>query len=252
VVDVHHKLHGLTSLPRYHLSQVHKVQHKPRKKLSWRLNNIWSKGLKSVLPVAHRIVSGAPGRVTLKQLVFGFLQGSAIIHRTVRIAPDMSGEPTSNDYLAPTIVYPKWIVMNSARQSSKYRSHSAPDCLVQLQDKGSNGQVAPNPQRACWRGKHWTVNRTCPVWHRTVRCNYRTRVPTIKSLQTPTVRCADRQQKQPTTRKWLEAINTPPTTSFNGIQVFWTPYSLQEHSQTLQDTFKAFNPLQAPKINSSA
>jgi hypothetical protein len=43
VVDIHHKPRGLTSLPRCYLSQVHKVQLKPRKKLSWVLNNIWSK-----------------------------------------------------------------------------------------------------------------------------------------------------------------------------------------------------------------
>jgi hypothetical protein len=42
--------------------------------------------------------------------------------------------------------------VNSARQKSEQRSQSAPDmsgvaldCPVQLQDKGSNGQVAPNP-----------------------------------------------------------------------------------------------------------
>jgi hypothetical protein len=42
----------------------------------------------------------------------------------------------------------------------------------------------------CRRGAHRTVNSTCPVHHRTVRC-------------------AHRQQNQPTTKKWLEAINTP-------------------------------------------
>jgi hypothetical protein len=45
VFDVHHKPRGLTSLLRCHLSQVHKVQHKPRKKLSWELNKAWSKDL---------------------------------------------------------------------------------------------------------------------------------------------------------------------------------------------------------------
>jgi hypothetical protein len=30
-------------LPRCLLSQVHKDQHKPRKKLSWGLNQVWSK-----------------------------------------------------------------------------------------------------------------------------------------------------------------------------------------------------------------
>jgi hypothetical protein len=38
--DVQHKPRGLTSLSRYHLSQVHKVQYKPRKKFSWGHNQI--------------------------------------------------------------------------------------------------------------------------------------------------------------------------------------------------------------------
>jgi hypothetical protein len=37
VVDVHHKPCGLISLSSYHFSQVHNIQHKPRKKLSWGL-----------------------------------------------------------------------------------------------------------------------------------------------------------------------------------------------------------------------
>jgi hypothetical protein len=77
----------------------------------------------------------------------------------------------------------------------------APDCPVQLQDNDSNGQIAPEPQRACGRGAHRTMNSDCSVRHRTVRC-------------------AHRQQAQPTARKWLEAINTLPTTSFISIQVF--------------------------------
>jgi hypothetical protein len=48
---------------------------------------------------------------------------------------------------------------------------------------------------ACWRGTQQTVNSTCPVHHRTVWCAYR-------------------QQIQPTTRKWLEAINTPQPPAF--------------------------------------
>jgi hypothetical protein len=89
VVDVHHKPHGLISLPRCHLSQVHKVQHKPRKKFSWGLKLIWSKGLESVLPMAHQTVSGAPGRAALEQLALGFLQGALRYNLS-----DMSGEPT--------------------------------------------------------------------------------------------------------------------------------------------------------------
>jgi hypothetical protein len=62
---------------------VHKVQRKPRKKLSWGLNKVWIKGLESGLPVArrtvsgvHRIVSDAPGRAPLELLTLGFFQGT--------------------------------------------------------------------------------------------------------------------------------------------------------------------------------
>jgi hypothetical protein len=37
---------SITSLPSHHLSQVHKVQHKPRKTLSWGINKVWSKDYK--------------------------------------------------------------------------------------------------------------------------------------------------------------------------------------------------------------
>jgi hypothetical protein len=109
VVDVHRKPRGLTSLPRCHLSQVHKVQHKLRKKFSWGLKQIWSKGLESVLAMAHRTVSGvhrtvsgAPGRAPLESATLGFLWGvlrynspdCPVCTGHVRCAPDMSGEPT--------------------------------------------------------------------------------------------------------------------------------------------------------------
>jgi hypothetical protein len=76
VVDVHHKPRGLTSLSRCHLSQVHKVQHKPRKKFSWGHKQIWSKRLESVLPMAQRIVSSAPGLRVSEQATLGFLPGA--------------------------------------------------------------------------------------------------------------------------------------------------------------------------------
>jgi hypothetical protein len=44
------------------------------------------------------------------------------------------------------------------------------------------------------------VNSVCPVHHQTVRC-------------------AHRQQKQPTARKWLEAINTPPLLDYVCVSV---------------------------------
>jgi hypothetical protein len=88
------------------------------------------------------------------------------------------------------------------------------------------GSVTANrskPQRACWRGTHRTVNSTCSVHHRTIRC-------------------AHQQQKQPTTRKWLEAINTPLN------------HLLQWHPSFLKFTFNtrviAFTPRHIPKIKS--
>jgi hypothetical protein len=62
--DVHHKPRGLTSLPSCHLSQVHKVQHKPTKKMSWEtlqsLEQKTSIGAASGAPDAVR----CPGRGT--------------------------------------------------------------------------------------------------------------------------------------------------------------------------------------------
>jgi hypothetical protein len=93
VVDIHHKPHGLTSLSRCHLSQVHKVQHKSRKKFSWGHNQIWSKGLRVCWNLAHQTLSGAPGPTESNKPHSG-IPGApfAIIHRTVRYATGLSGE----------------------------------------------------------------------------------------------------------------------------------------------------------------
>jgi hypothetical protein len=45
VVDAHHKPRELTSLPRCYVSQVHKIQHKPRKKSSWGLSVFRPRGV---------------------------------------------------------------------------------------------------------------------------------------------------------------------------------------------------------------
>jgi hypothetical protein len=73
---------------------------------------------------------------------------------------------------------------------------------------------------------HRTVNRTCPVWHWTVRCHKRTSFPTIDWVKTLTVgwrggapdsvRCAHRQQPFPTACWWLRAINTPQPPQLQG------------------------------------
>jgi hypothetical protein len=57
--NVYHKSRGLISLPSCHLSQVHKVQHKSTKKLSWKTLQSLEQKQVLVQAVAHRTLSGA-------------------------------------------------------------------------------------------------------------------------------------------------------------------------------------------------
>jgi hypothetical protein len=140
VVDVHHKPHGLTSLSRCYISQVHNVQHKPRKKLSWGLNNIWSKTWECA-------EKWRPGQCPVHQaeqhsnqpLSSFFWARSFIIQRTCPVSQ------RSNDNLTPTVGCKR------EQYSAEVRAH-----------------------------------RTCPVSHRTVRCNYKTKGSNDRLLQTPT------------------------------------------------------------------
>jgi hypothetical protein len=86
--------------------------------------------------------------VTPEVLQFPGVSG---VHRTCPVSQ------RSNGNLAPTVD----CKVNSACQSSKQRSQSAPDmsgvaldCPVQLQDKGSNSQLTRNPN------EHADVART--------------------------------------------------------------------------------------------
>jgi hypothetical protein len=129
----------------------------------------------------HRTVSDAPGQAPNKLTTLGFLQGSLRYN-----SPDCPVCQWSNGNLAPMI--------DCKSDQCKVRCQAAKSERTGLSD-ATIGQLTSKvdrskPQRACWRGTHWTVNSACPVHHRTVRY-------------------AHRQQKQPTTRKWLEAINTP-------------------------------------------
>jgi hypothetical protein len=81
---------------------------------------------------------------------------------------------------------------------------------------------------ARWHDAHWTVNSTCPLRHRTVRC-------------------AHRQQTQPMARKWLEAINTPQPSPSMASKYSEHQIHCQSKGNHFKDTTKAFNPLQAPK-----
>jgi hypothetical protein len=138
-------------LPRCHLSQVHKVQHKPTKKFSWEHNQNWSEGLDSVLSVAHRTVFGALGQASSELATLGNSQGTLRYNfRTVWCALDMSGESAEKRLTSAIVVCKSKLNIARQSQSRKVRAH-----------------------------------RTCPVWHRTVGCNYRTKARTVNSLQTP-------------------------------------------------------------------
>jgi hypothetical protein len=97
-------------LSRTHVLQVYKVQDKPRKKSSLGLNLKQRNNLcvlKNGAPdcsVCHRTVSGAPGPYKCQPATLGNSRAcSAIIHRTVRCATGLSGEPAGNGYLAATV-----------------------------------------------------------------------------------------------------------------------------------------------------
>jgi hypothetical protein len=141
---------------------------------------VWRTGLSSVPPDSVRCT-----RVDSLQLAsFGNLGShSAIIHRTVRSCTGLSGVPAEQRLTAPTVYSEQ---CNCARKSQSRR------------------------QKA-----HRTVNRSCPMHHRTVRW------PTCQKLQRSnpngwvtwlahqTVRCAIRQQPSPTAILVVGAINTP-------------------------------------------
>jgi hypothetical protein len=72
VFDVYHKPRGLTSLPSHHLSQVHKVQHKPRKKADLGNQQSMEQRLEWCCPWCTGHSSQAPSKL----LTLGFFQGT--------------------------------------------------------------------------------------------------------------------------------------------------------------------------------
>jgi hypothetical protein len=112
-------------------------------------------------------------------------------------------------------------------------------------------------QRAEQRQKaHRTVNRTCPVHHRTVRWSHssdlRRSNPNglVTWLAHQTVRCAMRQKPSPTAILVVGGYKYPPTTTLQDIQAFTTLHSIQEQYTTLQDINQSLRPNQSPQFNS--
>jgi hypothetical protein len=75
--------------------------------------------------------------------------------------------------------------VRGALDTEQCLSGAAPDYLVPLEDKASNGQLLQNPNGWVTWLAHRTVSGGAPV------------------------RCAHRQQPAPTVVWWLRAINTP-------------------------------------------
>jgi hypothetical protein len=123
--------------------------------------------------LAHRTVSGAPGLYRVQAATLGFSQArSAIIHRTVRRATGLSGEPAGNGYLRATVDYKSTDEGNSAaaevraaKSEGTGLSGVAPDCPMPQGDKAPTVDFAPNPNNwVTWRR---TGQPTVPVRWRT-------------------------------------------------------------------------------------
>jgi hypothetical protein len=100
--------------------------------------------------VCHQTVSSAPGSYDFKLATFGFQKSrSAIIHRTVRCATELSGAPAEQRLASATVDSNGRLTTHSARivraevraaaegapDSEQYLSSAAPDCLVPPEDK---------------------------------------------------------------------------------------------------------------------
>jgi hypothetical protein len=159
VVDVHHKPRGLISLPRCHLYQVHKVQHKPRKNLSWGLNLIWSKGLESVLPMAHRTVSDVhPRPSSTKPTTLRFLWGALPYNSpdcpvcTGHVWWANGATTTSTNGRLPKVNSDEQCVTDFKVEKSERTRLSAATTW-----QGFQRSSRSKPQRTCWRGTHRTM-----------------------------------------------------------------------------------------------
>jgi hypothetical protein len=122
---------------------------------------------------------------------------SAIIHRTVRCATGLSGEPAEQRLSAPMVDYDR---RNSAEQhhaevrAAKLEGHRTIRCGTGLSGaaRGQSLQrsTSSEPYRLGDVAAHRTRNNACPVAHRTVRCTHR-------------------QQPLQLLPRWSGAINTP-------------------------------------------
>jgi hypothetical protein len=139
--------------------------------------------------VAHQTLFGAQTAALAKWPLSGFRRATPLkIIALSGVPPDYPVSQRSNVNFANGRL--RW-----RRNSEQCRSQNAPDCPVPQEDRRLQRSTTPNPNgRLMW---HAPDSEQCSVRY-----------------TTQTVRCTHRQQSQPTTRKWLEAINTPQPPPF--------------------------------------
>jgi hypothetical protein len=115
--------------------------------------------------------------------------------------------------------------------------HRTVQCAKRSNGRQLNGRVQRSADTATVRGQfaqsqsrrqkaHRTVNSTCPVHHRTVRWSQLSELQRsnpngwVTWLAHRIVWCAHQQTASPTATLVVGAINTPPTTTLQDIQVF--------------------------------
>jgi hypothetical protein len=183
--------------------------------------------------MAHRTLSSAQAE-HLANWALSIFSGirSAIIHRTVRCAPDMSGELTEQRSTTPNGRL-RWTVNSGKRRSQKseLRSQNTPNCLVchrtvlcRKRTKDFNGQPLQTPM-VCWCGTHRTMN--------TVMSGAPPDCPVCPSTATAGI--------------VVGAINTPQPPPFKTSKPPTLLIQYKSKGKHFKETIKAFNPLQAPK-----
>jgi hypothetical protein len=169
----------------------------------------------------HRTVSSAPGRAPSKLLTLGFFHGTLCYN-----SPDC---PVCTRHI-------RW----ANRAMVTWRS--TVDCVY------SKSAQCRSQMSGCKVRTH----RTCPVCHRTVRCNYRTKDFNGQPLLTPTgrwhgthrtVRCAIDSNSE--NSGW--GYKYPQPLSFKPSKFSELHIHCKSKGKHCKDTIKAFNPLQAPK-----
>jgi hypothetical protein len=177
-------------------------------------------GATSGAPDTIRAQAEAPRELTALK----FSQShSTKIHRTVRWATGLSGEPMEQLSTSPTVdcrtVWPSEVRVS-------LQSQNAPDCPVPQEDIRLQQSTAPNPNGRL-------------TWH----------APDSEQYN---VHCTTGLSGVPIDNNgWNSGwgYKYPPTTTIQAIQAFQPSHSILEQKHTLQDTIKASNPLQAPKSN---